>query len=168
MTGEAGEPTSEALYAAFASGDAGAFDALYARHAEAAEALVRCSCPEDRQEITQSAWLRIIEDRVELAANGETFTRNLSRALMTSSRMLRRGEMTTSELTETHPAGDMSPESAMSIRQIVDRMDDQPREVFSMVVDGLSIREAAAEAGLSRMTAHRRFREALAHLERAA
>lgn len=160
-----GEPTSEALYVAFASGDVGAFDVLYARHAGDALTMVRRESPDDREEIAQDAWLRIVENSRELSGNGDEFIRNLAWAVMNAARVHKHGSQLTSRLSESHQDQTPSPELALSIRQAIDRMDDEPKRVFLLVVDGLSLREASKEAGMNRETARRRFNEALASVE---
>ena len=73
----AAEPTDDALMAAYAAGDAAAFEQLYARHRAGLYRFVRrllgSALAAQTDEIFQDTWLRVVQSRSQWKPQGATF-----------------------------------------------------------------------------------------------
>ena len=71
------DPTDDALMAAYASGDARAFEQLYARHQAGLYRFVRrllgTALNAQTDEVFQDTWLRVVQARARWAPQGATF-----------------------------------------------------------------------------------------------
>lgn len=139
------------LLLAVAGGDREALARLYesARGAVYAAALGVLGNPQEAQDVTQDAFVRIWESAPSYRSQGSpmawilTLTRNL--ALMALRRESRKGELTEEEWAAI-PAGEgpEAEEERLILRQVLDTLDQEERQIILLhAVAGLKHREIA-------------------------
>lgn len=143
------------LLLAVAGGDREALARLYesARGAVYAAALGVLGNPQEAQDVTQDAFVRIWESAPSYRSQGSpmawilTLTRNL--ALMALRRESRKGELTEEEWAAI-PAGEgpEAEEDRLILRQVLDTLDQEERQIILLhAVAGLKHREIAGLLG---------------------
>lgn len=140
------------LLLAVAGGDREAFARLYevTRGAVYAASLGVLGNPQEAQDVTQDAFVRIWEAAPGYRSQGSpmawmlTLTRNL--ALMVLRRESRKGELTEEEWAAIpNREGPEADEDRLALRQVLDTLDEEERQIILLhAVSGLKHREIAA------------------------
>src|SRR5215467_3252644 len=177
------DSTDEELMLCYRDGDAGAFDALYARHKGGLYRymLRQCRDPAVTEELFQDVWMNLIRARTAYSVQAK-FTTYLYR--LAHNRLIdhyrKAGQATVMSFdAEDGPAMDgmvdersPSPEAAYDVQrqaaellQLVAELPPPQREAFLLQQEGgMSVEAIAAATGVSRETAKSRLRYALAKL----
>lgn len=182
MTAPADDDAS--LMLAYAAGDAGAFDTLYARHKSGLYRFIRRQAGSDGpvDEIFQDVWMRVIDgrDRYEPKARFVTWLYTIAHnRVIDHFRASGRAELTPLETDEGETvdvpddvtlrpdAETFRRELATKILRALDLLPPEQREAFVLQQEaGLSVEEIAEVTGVNRETAKSRLRYALTKLRR--
>jgi RNA polymerase sigma factor (sigma-70 family) len=183
-TEQVGE-TDESLMERYASGDAAAFDVLYARHRSR---LFRYLLHQTRsrasaEELYQDVWMKLIaaRERYTPSARFTTFLLTLAHNRLIDH--YRERPRASSEFDEeqgsilsidAHQVTPIDPAYQAELNQQIRRIDDalatlsiEQREIFLLRQESdLNLEELAAITGVSRETAKSRLRYAIGHLKR--
>jgi RNA polymerase sigma-70 factor (ECF subfamily) len=170
------EAPDEELMLAYRDGDAGAFEALYARHRGALYRFVLRSL-KDRavaEELFQEAWIRVIEARERYAPSARftTWLYTIAHNLLVDH--WRRKGLTLVELSDGHASADNparqveARQAAAHFLQALEALPPAQREAFLLHEEGgLSVAEIAAATGTNQEAAKSRLRYAMAKLKAA-
>jgi RNA polymerase sigma-70 factor (ECF subfamily) len=172
------EAPDEELMAAYRDGDAGAFEALYARHRGALYRFVQRNVRERAlaEELFQDVWMRVIEARERYAPEARFTTWLYTIAHNRVVDHWRRKGLAVVALDEDPPApAAHNPASVVEARQALSRfaqaLDALPpaqREAFLLREEaGLSVAEIARATGSDEEAAKSRLRYAIAKLKAA-
>lgn len=176
--------SDEELMLRYRAGDAGAFDALYARHKGAVFRYLRRQAGAAAEDLFQDVWMRVINarDRYEERARFTTWLFTIAHnRLMDHFRAAGRvqfasyddeGEPGSLPIAELVPADGPTPSESYAHKsqaaQLLAALDTLPaaqREALLLQQEGeLSIEEIAAATGVNRETAKSRLRYAMAKL----
>jgi RNA polymerase sigma-70 factor (ECF subfamily) len=183
---EAPAITDEALLRHYATGDADAFERLYARHERPLWRYVLrlCGNRATAEELTQEVWFAVAREAVRFRADGR-FRPWLY--VMARNRVIDRARTTRGHASLDQPAGEdglplqetladtrtatpeeelQSADQRRAILQAVDRLPAGQRESFVLQVDsGLSLEEIATVTGTTFETAKSRLRYARERLK---
>jgi RNA polymerase sigma-70 factor (ECF subfamily) len=164
----------EQLILAYRDGDAGAFDALYARHRGALYRFVLRSL-KDRavaEELFQEAWIRVIEARGRYAPSAKftTWLYTIAHNLLVDH--WRRKGLTLVELNDDHASPDNparqaeARETAARFLQALEALPPAQREAFLLHEEaGMTVAEIAAATGTNEEAAKSRLRYAVTKLK---
>jgi RNA polymerase sigma-70 factor, ECF subfamily len=175
--------SDEALMLAYRDGDAGAFDALYARHRSGLYRFIRRQIAAEgiADEVFQDVWMRAIDARgtYEPRAKFGTWLYTIAHnRIMDYFRASGRADLVSIDDDERAlelPAADASaPDTLVGRKQLaqhilvaLDALPAAQREAFLLQQEaGLSVEEIAQATGVNRETAKSRLRYALAKLRR--
>jgi RNA polymerase sigma-70 factor (ECF subfamily) len=177
------ESTDEELMLLYRDGDAGAFDALYARHRGGVYRylLRQCRDPATAEELVQDVWMNLIRARAGYTVQAK-FTTYLYR--LAHNRLIdhyrRNGHVAMvsfddedrEEITELQDERERPADDALDARrqagrllELIAALPEAQREAFLMQQEGgMSVEEIAQATGVNRETAKSRLRYAMARL----
>ncbi len=162
------DPRSDAqLLEAAAGGDTDAFEILYLRHRDWAIRLARRYTPDDALalDITHDAFMHLLEDsgRIKLRTRLPAYLYPvIKHRALAFKRRDKRLKLTDSPPTQTAAASDQSHETADQLRQSLDRLPPEAREVLLMrTVDQMSTQEVARALNIPTGTVKSRLHKAL-------